>query len=161
MGVRDGCSSFFMCGWARFLLWWVVIICGWLEWVLLITGRLLWVVCHSALLYMRIAFFMLLHGSDSQGGPWLVVVVVATQAVCIMWVLRALAGVQERGMSKNRPLACSHDTPTGPPTCWVPPYVLPAIPPNQVRSSQPTSLWRGEGMCGQMAAVGSELGDGW
>ena len=36
-------------------------------------------------------------GSDSQGGPWLVVVAVATQVVSVMWVLRALVGVQEEG----------------------------------------------------------------
>jgi hypothetical protein len=45
-------------------------------------GALFHVVCHSALSYACFVFFMSLCGSDSQGGPWLVVVVVATEVLC-------------------------------------------------------------------------------
>jgi len=40
MGARDRCSSFFVCSRACFLLWWAVVVCGWLEWVILVTGGL-------------------------------------------------------------------------------------------------------------------------
>ena len=55
-------------------------------------------------------------------------------------------------------MACSHDTPTGPPTFWVPPCVLPAIPPDQV---SPHPSGEGRGMCGWLAIVGSKMGVGW
>jgi len=60
----------------------------------------------------------------------------------------------ERKRATTFVVAHSCDTPTGPPTCWVPPCVLPTTPPSRARSSQPTSLWRGEG---RMAVVGSKL----
>jgi len=44
MGVRDGRSSFFVCGCAHFLLWWAVVVCGWLEWAILVAGGLLRVI---------------------------------------------------------------------------------------------------------------------
>jgi hypothetical protein len=31
VGARDGGSLFFVCGRARFLSWWAVVVCGWLE----------------------------------------------------------------------------------------------------------------------------------
>jgi len=52
----------------------------------------------------------------------------------------------ERKRATKKAVTRSRDTPTGPPICWVPPCVLPAIPPGRARSSQPTSLWRGEGL---------------
>ena len=95
--------------------WWAVVVHQWLRWVLwviwgfwghavvIIHGRSRWArhvvmgpsstlfatpPCHTCALQC---------GSDSQGGPWLVIVAVATQAVSVMWVLRALVGVQEEG----------------------------------------------------------------
>ena len=58
MGARDGCSSFFVCGCARFLSWWAVIVCGWLEWVILVAGGLLRV----------ITIDLSMDGRASQGG---------------------------------------------------------------------------------------------
>ena len=76
------------------------------------------------------------------------------------WGGRGISRGQERGMSENGPwvMAHSHDTPTGPPTCWVPPCDLPAIPPDRV---SPHLSGDDRGMCGQLAAVGSKMGDGW
>jgi len=77
MGVRDGCSSFFVCGCASFLSWWAVVVCGWLEWAILVAGGLSRV----------IAIDLSMDGRVSWGGSKCRLILPHTLQVSLCWGL--------------------------------------------------------------------------